>query len=78
VIETQTVDCLPTLGGKVEMASLISFREAKHCGAVLRSICYSHVRDRRAVEIKHNTLDFLSKLWVLDDDELSNCHCSWS
>lgn len=69
MIETKTVDRLPTLGRKVEMPSPVCFRRAKHRATILGAICDGHVWDWSAARIKHNTFDFLSKLRLVDDNE---------
>ena len=76
MIETEAVDRFPTLGGKVETPSPVRSCGAKHRYTVPGTICHRHVWDWRASRIEDNTLDFLSALRLVNDNEFSNCHCS--
>ena len=73
MIETETVNGLPMLRRKVKTSSAVCFCGAKYGHTILGTIRYGHARDRSASGVKHDAFDFLSKLWLVDDDEFSDC-----
>ena len=75
MIETEAVDGLPALGGKVEATFTIGFGRAEHCNAILGTVCYRHVWDWSARRIKDNAFDSLSNLRLFDNYKFSNSPC---
>ncbi len=75
MIETETVDSLPTLRGKVKVPFAVRLGRTEHSDAILGTICHGHVWNRSIVWVKDDTLDALGKLGLFNDYKFSNCLC---
>lgn len=75
VIETKTVDSLPTSSWEVKVPFTVRFRGPDDLCAILGTIRYNQAFDRSAIKVKDNTFDSLRSLRLFDDYQLSYCLC---
>jgi hypothetical protein len=73
VIEAEVVDALPALRRKAKLPVAVRHGGSQYRCPFLGAICHRHVWDGRARRIKNNTLDSLSRLEFLKDNQFSNC-----
>jgi hypothetical protein len=75
MIESETIECLPSLRDEMEMPFAIRFRGTNHGLAIVGTIRYGHVWDGVPSRITDKAFDSLRRLGLVDNYEFSDRLC---